>query len=196
MKLGRPGFGPAAPTRGAAQGQRVTFSGGAAPPGRLARCAPDGPRSNAWRLGARPAPRPDEKGRGQGDTHPNLRLEPPKTTVQSGRHSGATGAEGQGRAGEAGGAAADPTARPRSVRGAVSAGCTWGNFGPPRRLPGGQRRVRSPGPRGLCAPSLLLSGPGSPHLQLTLTLQYSERRARPGANRGSPGCRGLSNEAA
>lgn len=42
------------------------------------------------------------------------------------------------------------------------------------------------------APGLL--GPGSPHFPRTLTLQCPERRGRPGANRGTPGCRGLSRD--
>lgn len=46
-------FGPAAPTCRAAGNQRVTPSGNAAQPGRLARCAPPGPRSDASRLPAR-----------------------------------------------------------------------------------------------------------------------------------------------
>lgn len=47
---------------------------------------------------------------------------------------------------------------------------------------------------GLYAPRLVRLGPGSPHLQRTLTLQCPEWRARPGASRGSPGCRGLSRD--
>lgn len=50
--------------------------------------------------------------------------------------------DGADRAKEAGGAAADSTARPRSVCPTGSAGCTWGNFGLPCCLPGGGHRGR------------------------------------------------------
>lgn len=50
--------------------------------------------------------------------------------------------DGDDKAREAGGAAADSTARPRSVCPAVSAGCTWGNFALPCCRPGGGHRGR------------------------------------------------------
>lgn len=151
-------FGPAAPTCSAAPSPRVTPSGSAAPPRRLARCAPPGPHSAASRLRARRPPLSDEQGRGQSGTYPDLRLQLPKTTIQPRRCPRATGVEGPSRARDAGGAAADSTARPRSVCGAVSAGCTWGNFGLSYRLPRRGHQGLSPGPRGLRAWSVQALG--------------------------------------
>lgn len=123
-----------------------------------------------WRGARLPAPTPplrgsepaarlsDEQGRGQSGTYPDLRLQLPKTTIQPRRCPRATGVEGPSRARDAGGAAADSTARPRSVCGAVSAGCTWGNFGLSYRLPRRGHQGLSPGPRGLRAWSVQALG--------------------------------------
>lgn len=91
-----------------------------------------------------------------------------------------------------GGADVHLTARPRFVCDGVSAERTWRNFGSPCWLPGGGCGGRCPGPRGLRAPRQVRSGPGSPHLPRTLTLQCPERGPRPGVHRGLPGVRGLS----
>lgn len=91
-----------------------------------------------------------------------------------------------------GGADADLTARPRFVCDGVSAGCTWRNFGSACWLPGGGDGGRCLGPRGLRAPRRVRSGPGSPHLPRTLTLQCLERGRRPGVNRRLLVGRGLS----
>ena len=108
-------FGPAAPTCRAARSQRVTPSGNAAPPGRLARCAPPGPRSDASRLRARRLPRSAEQGRGQGSTYRNPRLQPPRSFRSQASPDGtleppALRVRAEPRMG---GADADLTARPR-----------------------------------------------------------------------------------
>lgn len=136
-------FGPAAPNCSAAQGQRVTPSGSSVPPGRLARCAPPGPHSNASQLRAR---RPlSQTNRGGEKVAPTRICDSSCRRPQSSPDD-ALGPlarrDGADRAREAGGAAADSTARPRSVCPAGSAGCTWGNFGLPCCLPGGGHRGR------------------------------------------------------
>lgn len=147
-------FGPAAPTCSAAGSPRVTPNGSATQPGCLARCAPPGPRSDASRLRARRQPLSDEQGRGHGGTYQNLRLAPPKSLrrLQSSRDR-ALGALARRVLAEPGRQKALPvsTARPRSVCGAVSAGCTWGNFALLYRAPGRRQPGRSSGPpRPLC----------------------------------------------
>lgn len=171
-QLGRPDFGPeagadlgpAAPTCSAAPSPRITRA-----PGEV----------RASRPPLRRPPLSDEQGRGQSGTYPDLRLQRPKTSIQPRRRPRATDVGGPRRAGDAGGAAADSTARPRSACGAVPAGCTWGNFGLSCRLRGRRHPGLSAGPRGLRAPRLVSPGPGSPHAPRPLTLQCPERRARP-----------------
>ena len=96
--------GAAAHTCSTAANRRVTPNGNAVQPGRLARCAPPGPRYDASPRGVRRPHLSAGWGRGHGGTYRDLRLEPPKTTSHTGRRPGATGTESPSGTGEAGGA--------------------------------------------------------------------------------------------
>lgn len=166
----------AAHTCSTAANRRVTPNGNAVQPGRLARCAPPGPRYDASPLGLRRPHLSAEWGLGIRRHLPGSATlaaeESPKTTSQPGRRPGATGTERPSETGEAGGT---PPTRQR-VPGQCEALAVRALLRETLVCVLAAGRRSQPGPSGLRAPRPVSSGPGSRHLPHTLTLQ------RPGAH--------------